>query len=159
MYISHERDDNLALCLNAFALPFVGKHLWLSHSGQTRSPEDIYRVFVPLYRNSYQIKRKPQILDVPVFHQTDRNQFGACISSDRKSRYDAFSQLCQPTLALKTSIDNSGMTKHEAVKFTFQEHRDPALGLEQLFHRRIQLIKTRTLQTINTSEAAWKQQW
>ena len=93
-YIFHERDDNLALCpiSHFLALAFADDAF---ESSEIRSSEDIYRIFVPCHRNSYQIKWKPQILDIPVFRRTDRNRLGVCISSDRALQYDAFNQGCQ----------------------------------------------------------------
>jgi hypothetical protein len=93
-YIFHERDDNLALCpvSHFLALAFADDAF---DASEIRSPEDVYRIPVPSYRNSYQIKWKSQILDVPIFRRTDRHQFGVFISSDRALQYDAFNQLCQ----------------------------------------------------------------
>jgi hypothetical protein len=53
-YIFHERDDNLALCpvSHFLALAFADGAF---DASEIRSPEDVYRISVPSYRNSYQI--------------------------------------------------------------------------------------------------------
>jgi Protein of unknown function (DUF3435) len=80
------------MIISPFVLAFADDAF---ESSEIRSPEDIYRISVPRYRNSYQIKWKPQILDVPVFRRTDRKHLAVCISSDRPLQYDAFNQGCR----------------------------------------------------------------
>lgn len=59
------------------------------------SPEDIFRIAVPPYRNSLQLRWKPEMLDIPVFRRTIRTVQGMRISPDRALSYDVFNQYLQ----------------------------------------------------------------
>ena len=71
------------MIISPFVLAFADDAF---ESSEIRSPEDIYRISVPRHRNSYQIKWKPQILDVPVFRRIDRKHLAVCISLMRLIR-------------------------------------------------------------------------
>nr|KMM73308.1 hypothetical protein CPAG_09597 [Coccidioides posadasii RMSCC 3488] len=93
-YIFHERDDNLALCAISHFLALALADQAFEAQG-INSSNDIFQIAVPPYRNSLQLRWKPDILDVPVFRRTIRTAQGIRVSPDRALPYDVFNQYLQ----------------------------------------------------------------
>jgi uncharacterized protein DUF3435 len=78
--IFHERDDNLALCPISHFLALADDAF---EAQGIDSPEDIFRIAVPSYRNSLRIRWKPDMLDISS-HRSHRAGYsrltGPCIT-------------------------------------------------------------------------------
>ncbi|EDN08847.1 hypothetical protein I7I51_00505 [Histoplasma capsulatum] len=93
-YIFHERDDNPALCPISHFLSLALADRAFEAQG-INTPEDIFRIEVPPYRNSLQLRWRPEMLDIPIFRRTYHTAHGVRISPDRALPYDAFNQYLQ----------------------------------------------------------------
>ncbi|OJD25540.1 hypothetical protein ACJ73_03093 [Blastomyces percursus] len=93
-YIFHERDDNMALCPISHFLALALADQAFQAQG-INSPEDIFRIEVPRYRNSLQLRWRSEMLDIPVFRRTYHTAHGVRVSPDRALPYDAFNQCLQ----------------------------------------------------------------
>lgn len=93
-YIFHERDDNLALCpISHFLALALADHAFDAQG--ISCAENIFRITVLSYRNSLQMRWKPEMLDISVFHCVIHTAQGVRISSDRALSYDMFNQYLQ----------------------------------------------------------------
>ncbi|PGH23708.1 hypothetical protein AJ80_02314 [Polytolypa hystricis UAMH7299] len=93
-YIFHEQHDNLALCPISHFLALALADQAFEAQG-INSSEDVFRIAVPSYRNSLQLRWKSEMLDVPVFRRAVHTAQGMRISCNGALPYDAFNQYLQ----------------------------------------------------------------